>query len=863
MKHLTSIVLALLCAWPAVAQQKLKIDLLLDAYLKREHAPDEALNLYVHGDPSAVEPAVRAVGGTVKMTRPGLSAVRVPVHRVRELAESPAVQWFECALDPAFVMNDSMRVKAFVEPVHAGLAPLRQAYDGQDVVIGIIDSGLDWAHPDFRNADGTTRIVKYWDQTLPVNGQTPQPYGYGQVWNSAQINAGQMTSIDQPNLNGHGTTVAGSAVGNGLANGRHKGVAPKADIIIVSALFGGNFRANVADAVKYIFDEAAAMGKPAVINASLGSYLGSHDGLDASALFINDLLDAAPGRVMVSATGNSNTFPAYHVRTNVTQDTLFSWFLNNPNFNLGGGQTGAVFFEVWADMADFANVRYAIGADRATPNWRHRGRTPFHDMNENLGVLIVDTLFSFAGFRLGVVNMAAFPRGQQVLLQVLIPQPDSAAYRFRFMSTGSGRFDVWSHANLGTSSIPPNPPSVSQFPPAVFYVSPDKQMHIVDSWNCSPKVISVANYYNEQVYTRCDGATANLGNPEGPLANESSSGPTRLLLQKPDLAAPGSIALSAAPLSFLPPGGTANPEQVGEGCMHVRNGGTSMACPVVAGTAALYLQKCPNATWQEVMEAIRSTAFADAHTGDELPQLRWGFGKVNAFAALLTSSTPPVLDAPGSFCAGEQAVVSAPEGLTDLLWSDGSADPSILVDNEGPVYLVATNTSGCRVYSDTLSFVVHPLPQPMIAQAGPELTCTPAETYQWFLNGDPIPGETGQVHVATVSGGYSVAVTDENGCYAESAPVAVIVTGLIEGSRDAFAVWPSPVRDDLMLRLPQDAVGENRLRVFDARGAVVMEQLLAGPGPHTVPFAGVAPGVYTVEVGSTAGVWTARVTRER
>jgi hypothetical protein len=51
--------------------------------------------------------------------------------------------------------------------------------------------------------------------------------------------------------------------------------------------------------------------------------------------------------------------------------------------------------------------------------------------------------------------------------------------------------------------------------------------------------------------------------------------------------------------------------------------------------------------------------------------------------------------------------------------------------------------------------------------------------------------------------------------------------------------------------------------VFDARGAVVMEQLLAGPGPHTVPFAGVAPGVYTVEVGSTAGVWTARVTRER
>ena len=96
------------------------------------------------------------------------------------------------------VLNDSMRVKNHITPIHAGLPPLPSGYDGTGVVMGIIDSGMDWQHGDFKSADGTTRILKYWDQTLPINGQTPQPYNYGQVWTSAQINAGMMTSIDQP-----------------------------------------------------------------------------------------------------------------------------------------------------------------------------------------------------------------------------------------------------------------------------------------------------------------------------------------------------------------------------------------------------------------------------------------------------------------------------------------------------------------------------------------------------------------------------------------------------------------------------------------------------------------------------------------
>ena len=387
-----TLLLLLLATWAAApfaqAQYREKMDFQLKAHLQMPHAEGEQVDLFIHGERDALGGAVQALGGTVKNSLPRLVAARVPVDRVRDLAAHPAVEFFEFSLEQGRVLNDSMRVKNHVNEVHAGLPPLPAAYDGEGVIMGIIDSGLDWNHPDFQDADGNTRILKYWDQTLPVNGQTPQPWNYGQVWTQAQIDAGLMTSVDQPAYNGHGSTVTGTAAGNGLANGRHKGVAPKADLIIVSASFGGNFRGKVADAVQYIFQEAAALGRPVVINASLGSYTGSHDGQDAAALLIDDLLLAQPGRVMVCAAGNTGNlaqYAPYHLRTDVGADTTFTWFRYNANSALG---YGAVFFEVWADIADLENVQYAIGADRVSPSLQYRGRTNYRTVAQNLGQVI-------------------------------------------------------------------------------------------------------------------------------------------------------------------------------------------------------------------------------------------------------------------------------------------------------------------------------------------------------------------------------------------------------------------------------------------------------------------------------------------
>lgn len=844
------------------AQYDRKIDIQLEAYLQRAHAADAQVDLFVHGERVAVATAVLAMGGTVKSDRPDLVSARVPIGKVRTLAEEPAVRFFEFSLDEGVVLNDSMRVKNHVVQVHAGLPPLPDGYDGTGVVMGIIDSGMDWQHGDFKNADGTTRILKYWDQTLPINGQTPQPYNYGQVWTSAQIDAGMMTSIDQPAYNGHGSTVTGTAAGNGLANGRHKGVAPGADLIIVSASFGGNFRAKVADGVKYIFDEAAALGKPAVVNASLGSYSGSHDGQDAAALFIDDLLEEQGGRVMVCAAGNTGDpaqYQPYHLRTEVSADTTFTWFKYNANSSLG---YGAVFFEVWGDIADLVNVHYAVGADRVSPALQYRGRTPFHTIAQNLGVVLSEPLMSPGGNLLAMVETYAVQRGGQYLLQVHMQTPDSNAYNFRFITTGAGKFDVWSSSILGTSNMVSIIPTVGEFPPIADYVMPDNNKHMVDSWACSSHVLTVANYVNEVSYVDYYGNPQTVTGTENDIRSTSSKGPTRDDRLKPDLAATGDITFSAAPLAILDAFISGTGDKVDPGGMHIRNGGTSMASPVVAGAAALYLQKCPLATHEEVMEAINSTTMSDAFTG-VVPNNLWGNGKLNAFEALLTSNVEDfdlLVDGPGSFCDGSTVEVSGPDGMSSYEWSDGSTTNPLDFGEEGPLSLVVRNGSGCIAFSDTVSFIVHPLPPvPTITQDG-ELTLISSATEgnQWLLDGMPMDGQTGQVHVVGTSGEYQVQVTDGNGCSSISEPIQILVVGLEEELEGSLSLWPSPVRNELFVELPDTHSGTFTVEVFDTQGRTIMQRTMNASGRAVMSVEGWSSGTYTLRLTQGDQQWNAR-----
>ena len=854
----------LACAAPASAQAPDRMGFELQAFLKRPHPPGTEVHLFLRGQDAALARAVAGSGGVVKQRMQGLVSARVPVERVAALAAHPAVQGIEFSLSQGRVLNDSMRVHNRIDPVHAGQAPLPGGFTGEGVLVGIIDSGMDLDHPDFQDAQGHTRVLRYWDQTFPFDAQlTPMPWGYGQAWDSTAINAGLCPAGEQPGFFGHGTTVTGTAAGNGLATGAYTGGAPGADLLIVSSDFDApNWKATVADAVHYLVSQAEALGRPVVINASLGDYLGSHDGQDAAALFIDSLLIAQPGRVMVCAAGNSGEFPPYHVETLVGSDTSFTWYTYKPTPNNFG--YGVVYFDVWADTADFSDVQYAVGADRVVPSLQFRGRTPFRTMADHLGQLASDSLWSLDGDLLGVVDWFAELRGGQVHLQVHMQQPDSNAYRFRFMSTGTGRFDGWGASFFGMSGmIASGLPTVAQYPDIAHYVLPDRNKHIVDSWACSEQVITVANYFNEVAYTDVNGNAQSVPGTEGDLVPRSSHGPTRDGRLKPDVAATGDITFSAGPLATLASLIANEPFKVAPGGMHMRNGGTSMASPVVTATAALYLEKCPRATHLEVRDAIEGTARADAFTGT-LPNTGWGRGKLDAFAALVLSNPMMDLSVFGDtvLCLGDSVLVSGPAFMDSYLWSSGDTVKVFYHDQPGPLSLVVVDGSGCLGISDTLQFVqVAPPPAPAITQNGSLLESSSALAYQWFFEGTPIGGANDQTYTVDFTGNYYVQITDTNGCTANSDTLFVLATAVEQVAGTELSLRPSPTEGLLFVDLPAGGTAA-RWWVRDALGRVVQQGRVAeGVGTFQVDVSEQATGTYLLEVRSGEARWMSRFLR--
>lgn len=624
--------IALLASFAGFSQYSSKVPLSV-VLQTADYPTGQFVSLLVEGNPQEIAAAVKLHGGFLMHNEGTICSVQLPCGEIHAFANEPCVVRVGAAPIHQQVLNDTMKKQTGVLDVRSGLSPLPQGYTGAGIVMGIIDSGIDYHHPDFQDTSGNTRIYKIWDQ-VDQQGPSAMPWNYGTVWDSASLNNNTCTHNDLAHY-GHGTHVSGIAGGNGNSTQLldMSGVAPEVLYIVVALDFSGNMSAtSVADAAKFIYTEAQSLGMPCVINASVGDYYGSHDGQDLQSLMIDTLLNT-PGRLFVSAAGNAGGLPI-HVSYPVSNvDTNFTWF------NVGNG---SIYVQLWADQTNFTGADFAIGCTRPG-DWSDLDRTSFTDILSNLSATGYDTLWNGSGQRLATIMRAGSTQGTAYSMEFIIT-PDSLAYNYGLYMTGSGLFHCWSF-DFVTNGLP----NAGQYPAIVDYKNADLTHNIVGGFQCSDRVICVGNYVNRDQWPNYSGTiTYDTTVTAGELMYNSSVGPTRDGRIKPEITAPGANDISCIETNSQAAILAGAPQACAPGGWHVQGGGTSASSPVVAGVGALWLERFPNATWSEFRSAVWWCAKQDTFTGSNLPNADWGYGKIDAWSMMVNCATSMSVQEPVS-----------------------------------------------------------------------------------------------------------------------------------------------------------------------------------------------------------------------
>ena len=158
---------------------------------------------------------------------------------------------------------------------------------GRGVLIGIVDSGVDYRHPAFLTADGKSRILRLWDQSIP--GNPPEGYATGTEYTNEEINEALSLSVQEgrrlvpsEDVSGHGTAVLGVAAGSDFSRGAvNRGVAYESDLLVVKMGIPRQdsfpITTELMQGVDYLVRQAIRLGRPIALNLSFGNNYGSHE----------------------------------------------------------------------------------------------------------------------------------------------------------------------------------------------------------------------------------------------------------------------------------------------------------------------------------------------------------------------------------------------------------------------------------------------------------------------------------------------------------------------------------------------------------------------------------------------------------
>lgn len=573
------------------------------------------LSAYVTIDPART--SWQQLGVTPIAENANTATVRLTLDALQRLAKQQGVEYIQITSGATQMLNLA-RQEAGTDQIHKG-TDLPQAYTGAGVVVGVVDAGFDYMHAAFRRpADGALRIKRVWEQgaTTLDGASAPAKYGYGIELNTPELIEKAQGDSDS---NSHGTHVAAIAAGSdAYKDGAYVGNAPDADIVLVALDLNTSTNADISNAVQYIFDYADEVGKPCVVNLSLGNQDGPHDGTST----FDTMTDAmqGPGRLIVGAAGNHRT-DAFHIdHTFATADAAplrtFVKYKVAPSNSVSGGT-----IEIWGEKG--VNFTVDIAA-YSTFNKKDARSTTVYPAE---GVTNVD----FGKYATGTWKVASEVsplngKPHVVLTSALTSIRNNYAIALTVTPKTAGRVNIWSdNTYLALESR-----DIEGFS------APDAASStLCEIGGTGKRILTVGSYTTRNEYTTNGGQQATLQETVGDLSSFSSYGPTVDGRMKPNITAPGCFIISA--VSNNDASGNLMyaeyNENFGRYNQYGYMQGTSMASPFVAGIVATWLQAYPQLTPEQLHEIVQNTARKDSFTATA-PDSNWGYGKINALDGL-------------------------------------------------------------------------------------------------------------------------------------------------------------------------------------------------------------------------------------